>query len=99
MQRFLRSYPKSREVRASYARLLINNKELKEARAEYQLLARQISRPMPTSSSPSGCCRCRSNEFDTAETWLKRGLELKYRDPDSLRFYLGQACEEGKRYR
>src|SRR5262245_49477236 len=38
LQQFLRTYPKSREVRASYARLLINSKQLKEARSEYQLL-------------------------------------------------------------
>jgi tetratricopeptide (TPR) repeat protein len=97
MQRFLRSYPKSREVRASYARLLINNKQLKEARAEYQLLLED----QPANADivvTIGLLSLQMNEFAAAETWLKRGLELKYRDPDSLRFYLGQACEESKRF-
>ncbi len=97
LQRFLNTYPKSREVRASYARLLINNKQLKEARAEYQLLLED----QPANADivvTIGLLSLQLNEFATAETWLKRGLELKYRDPDSLRFYLGQACEEGKRY-
>jgi len=38
------------------------------------------------------------NDYTVAETWLKRGLELKYRDPDAIRFYLGQVSEETKRY-
>ena len=97
LQRFLDTYPKAREIRASYARLLINNKQLKEARAEYQLLLED----QPANADivvTIGLLSLQMNEFATAETWLKRGLELKYRDPDSLRFYLGQACEEGKRF-
>jgi tetratricopeptide (TPR) repeat protein len=97
LQRFLDTYPKSREIRASYARLLINSKQLKEARAEYQLLLED----QPANADivvTIGLLSLQMNEFATAETWLKRGLELKYRDPDSLRFYLGQACEEGKRF-
>jgi tetratricopeptide (TPR) repeat protein len=97
LQGFLRSYPKSREVRASYARLLLNNKELKEARAQYQLLLED----QPTNADivvTIGLLSLQLNEFESAETWLKRGLELKYRDPDSLRFYLGQVCEERKRF-
>jgi tetratricopeptide (TPR) repeat protein len=97
LQGFLRSYPKSHEVRASYARLLLNNKELKEARAQYQLLLED----QPTNADivvTVGLLSLQMNEFESAETWLKRGLELKYRDPDSLRFYLGQVCEERKRF-
>jgi tetratricopeptide (TPR) repeat protein len=97
LQAFLKSYPKSHEVRASYARLLLNNKELKEARAQYQLLLED----QPTNADivvTIGLLSLQMNEFESAETWLKRGLELKYRDPDSLRFYLGQVCEETKRF-
>ena len=97
LQGFLRTYPKSREVRASYARQLLNNKELKEARAQYQLLLED----QPTNADivvTIGLLSLQMNEFESAETWLKRGLELKYRDPDSLRFYLGQVCEERKRF-
>ena len=38
------------------------------------------------------------NDYDAAEAALKRALELKYRDPDALRFYLGQVYEERKQY-
>jgi len=97
LQGFLHGYPKSREVRANYARLLLNNKDLKEARAQYQLLLQD----QPANADivvTIGLLSLQMGEYESAETWLKRGLELRYRDPDSLRFYLGQVCEERKRY-
>jgi len=97
LQGFLRTYPKSREVRANYARLLLNNKDLKEARAQYQLLLQD----QPANADivvTIGLLSLQMGEYESAETWLKRGLELRYRDPDSLRFYLGQVSEERKRY-
>ena len=39
-----------------------------------------------------------ANDFDAAETQLKRVLELNYKDPDLARFYLGQLNEERKRF-
>ena len=96
LQGFLKIYLKSREVRANYAHMLINSKQLKEARAEYQVLLED----QPSNSDLAvtiGLLSLQMNDYATAETWLKRGLELKYRDPDALRFYLGQVCEETKR--
>lgn len=97
LQGFLQTYPKAREVRANYARLLINNKQLKEARAQYQMMLDE----QPTNPDvvvTIGLLSLQMTDYDTAETYLKRGLELKYRDPDALRFYLGQTYEERKRY-
>ncbi len=94
---FLQAYPKAREVRANYARLLINNKQLKEARAEYQVLLDD----QPNNADIAvtiGLLSLQMSDFATAEKWLKRALELKYRDPDAVRFYLGQVAEETKRY-
>jgi tetratricopeptide (TPR) repeat protein len=97
LQGFLQSYPKAREVRASYARLLISDKQIKEARAQYLLLLEE----QPGNADVNvtvGLLSLQLNDFDDAETHLKRGLELNYRDPNTLRFYLGQAYEERKRY-
>jgi len=38
------------------------------------------------------------NDLDAAEMQLKRVLELNYKDPDSVRFHLGQVNEERKRF-
>jgi tetratricopeptide (TPR) repeat protein len=97
LQGFLQTYPKSREVRANYARLLINSKQLKEARAQYQILLDD----QPTNADIAvtmGLLSLQMNDFPAAEASLKRGLDLKYRDPDAVRFYLGQVFEETKRY-
>ena len=37
------------------------------------------------------------NDFDAAETQLLHALETNYKDPDVVRFYLGQVNEERKR--
>ena len=97
LQGFLSTYPKSREVRANYARLLISNKQLKEARAQYQLML-DDQPSNPDVAVTIGLLSLQMNDYPVAETWLKRSLELKYRDPDAVRFYLGQVCEESKRY-
>ena len=97
LQGFLKTYPKAREVRANYARLLINSKQLKEARAQYQILLDE----QPTNADivvTMGLLSLQMGDFDAAEAALKRGIELNYRDPDTLRFYIGQSYEERKRY-
>ena len=37
------------------------------------------------------------NDYDDAETQLRHALETGYKDPDAVRFYLGQVNEERKR--
>ncbi len=96
LEAFLAAHPKARDVRANYARLLIGSKKLKEARAQYQLMFDE----QPTNADVAvtiGLLSLQLDEFDTAEASLKRGLALGYRDPDTLRFYIGQSFEERKR--
>ena len=39
-----------------------------------------------------------ANDYDSAETQLKRALDAGYGEPDVARLYLGQISEERKRY-
>src|SRR3954468_1268490 len=94
---FLETYPKSREVRANYARLLIAGKQLKEAREQYQIMLNETP-TNPDIVVTMGLLSLQMNELDQAEAAFKRALELKYRDVDSLHFYLGQVYEERKQY-
>lgn len=94
---FLGTYPKSREVRANYARLLIANKQLKEARDQYQLMLSETP-TNPDVVVTMGLLSLQLNDYDQAEASFKRALELKYRDTDTLHFYLGQVYEERKQY-
>lgn len=92
---FLQAHPKANDVRANYARLLIGNKQLKEAREEYARM-QTVDPANADIAVTAGLLSLQLGDFDAAEVQLKRALELNYRDPDTLRFYLGQTFEERK---
>lgn len=92
---YLKSWPKAVEVRSTYARLLLGNKQLREARAQYETLLELI----PANADlvvTLGLVSLQMSDFDAAEGYLKKALGMDYRDPDSVRFHLGQTAEERK---
>lgn len=93
---FVEAHPDARDARAHYARMLINAKQLPQARAQYQIL-QQAQPSNPEILVTIGLLSLQLDDFDLADQSLKRALELNYRDPDTLRFYIGQAYEERKR--
>jgi len=92
---FLDKYPKSREARMAYARVLVSEKKLPEARAEFEkLLAAN-----PNNSDvlyAVGLLAAQLKDYATAEASLKRLLDTGFRDPNAVRFTLGQIKEEQK---
>ncbi len=93
---FLQSFPRAMDVRLNYARLLVSDKKYVEARAEFQSLLKEF----PDNSEVTmtvGLLSLQLNDFDAAETQLLHALETNYKDPDVVRFYLGQVNEERKR--
>jgi tetratricopeptide (TPR) repeat protein len=92
---FLDKYPKAREARFGYARLLVAERKLPEARAEFEkLLAAH-----PGNSDviyAVGLLAAQLKDYPTAEANLKRLLDLGFRDPNGVRFTLGQIAEERK---
>lgn len=98
---YLRTYldanPDAQEVRLNYARQLISDKRMDEARAEFQRLL--DSNPENADIAVTvALLSLQLNDLDVAEAQLKRVLELDYRDPDGVRFHLGQVSEERKRF-
>lgn len=96
LQGFLKQFPMAREVRLNYARLLVAEKRIEPARAEFQ----RIEQEAPNNADvvvTIGLLALQANDFDVAEAKFKRAIDLKYRDPDTLRYYLGQVAEERKR--
>lgn len=93
---FLSANEGARDARLMYARMLAAERRMDEAREQFQ----RLERDAPANAEVVvmlGFIALQSQDFATAETRLKRGLELNYRDPDTLHFYLGQLAEEGKR--
>jgi tetratricopeptide (TPR) repeat protein len=94
---YLKTYPRAMDVRLNYARLLVTDKKYPEARGEFQALLKEFPNN-PDVTVAVGLLSLQLNDYDTAETQLLRALESNYKDPDAVRFYLGQANEERKRF-
>jgi tetratricopeptide (TPR) repeat protein len=93
---FLAANEGAAEARLMYARMLAAERRMEEAREQFQ----RLERDAPANAEVVvmlGFIALQSQDFAVAEAKLKRGLELGYRDPDTLHFYLGQLAEEGKR--
>ncbi len=97
MKGFLAANPTAQEVRLNYARQLIGEKKFPEARAQFQRLL-DDNPQNPDIAVTVALLSVQINDLDTAEIQLKRVLELNYKDPDSVRFHLGQVNEERKRF-
>lgn len=97
LAQYLKQYPKSREVRLAYARTLVGDKRYPEARGEFERLVKDY--PDNTDVVYSiAVLSMQLEDWPTAETNLKRLLDLGYRDRNSVRFYLGQVAEERKQF-
>ncbi len=94
---FLAHYPKAREVRLSYARLLVTEHKYPQARSEFQTLSKEFP-DNPEVVFAVGVLSLQLQDFALAQSNFKRLLELPYRDKDTARLYLGQIAEEQKDY-
>ncbi|MGH8705557.1 MAG: tetratricopeptide repeat protein, partial [Burkholderiales bacterium] len=92
---YLEKYPDSRDVRLNYARVLIADKRFPEARAEFEKI---VARHQGDSDAiyAVGLLAFQVKEYAIAEANMKRLLDLGYRDPNGVRYVLGQIAEEQK---
>ena len=94
---FLERYPKAREVRMSYARVLVAERKYTEARAEFQTLSKDFPDNIDVIFAV-GVLSLQLQDYALAEANFKRLLLLPYRDKNTARLYLGQIAEEQKNY-
>lgn len=94
---YLKEYPRAMDVRLNYARLLVTDKKYPEARSEFEKLLKEFPNN-PDVIMAVGLLSLQLNDFDAAETQLLHALDANYKDPDAVRYYLGQTNEERKRY-
>jgi tetratricopeptide (TPR) repeat protein len=94
---FLETYPKSRDARLAYARLLVSERKLAEARTEFEKLL--AAHPNDTDVIYTvALLAAQLKDYPTAEKSLKRLLDMGFRDPNGVRFTLGQIAEEQKQW-
>ncbi|HEY0337953.1 MAG TPA: tetratricopeptide repeat protein, partial [Burkholderiales bacterium] len=84
-------------ARLNYARLLVAAKRYPEARKQFDTLIEQFPENGDVTMAVA-LLAVQANDFRSAETQLKRALDMGYGEPDVARLYLGQLTEEEKRY-
>jgi tetratricopeptide (TPR) repeat protein len=94
---FLERYPKMKEARLTYARVLVEERKYNEARAEFQTLSKDFPDNVDVIFAV-GVLSLQLQDYGPAEAHFMRLLALPYRDQDAVRMYLGQIAEEQKHY-
>ncbi len=92
---YLEKFPESRDVRLDYARVLVMDKRYPEARTEFENILKRFQNDTEAIYAV-GLLAFQVKEYAIAEANMKRLLELKYRDPNAVRYTLGQIAEEQK---
>ncbi|WP_343585828.1 tetratricopeptide repeat protein [Herbaspirillum sp.] len=96
---FLRKYPNSREVRVAYARSLVEQKNYKDARSQFETLLKDDGDD-PTTLFALGVLSAQTDQLNDAENYLKRYLQVLAaqpeddRDPSQAILLLSRIAEE-----
>jgi tetratricopeptide (TPR) repeat protein len=94
---FVEKNPKSREARLSYARLLVLDRRFPEARKQFEAVL--AANPGNTDVIYAvGLLAFQLKDYPVAEENMKRLLGLGYRDPNQVRYLLGQIFEDQKQW-
>jgi tetratricopeptide (TPR) repeat protein len=94
---FVAANPGSREARLNYARMLVLDKRLPEARKQFEAVLAS-SPGNPEVIYAVGLLAFQLKDYELAEESMKRLLKAGYRDPDGVRYVLGQIAEEQKQW-
>ena len=92
LRRYLSDYPNMREIRLQYARMLLEQKQYKTSRDEFQRLAKD-SPNNPDIAFTIALISLHLNDLQDAEAQLRQLLGKGRMDQDTVQYYLGQLSE------
>lgn len=92
---FLKKNPNANEVRMIYAKTLVNQKKIQEAKPEFIRLV-ENSKGNPEISAVVGLLSLESNEFKMADQYFEQALQKGFKEPNQLHLYLGRSAEKQK---
>ncbi len=99
MEKFLKTYPKANEVRAAYARVLVNRKDYPAARREFEALLK-VQPDNAATLYALGILATQTEDAAGAETYFTRFVDVLGRNPNDERdpsralLILSQLAEE-----
>jgi len=89
---YLSDHPDAQEIRLQYARALLEQKQYKEARKQFQFLADE-NPDNPETAFAIALISLQLKDFKGAEDHLKQALDKGRKDQNTVRYYLGQLGE------
>jgi tetratricopeptide (TPR) repeat protein len=92
LRRYLSDYPDAREIRLQYARALLEQKQYRPSRTEFQRLAKD-NPENPDMAFAIALISLQLSELREAEAQLQQALEKGKKDQDTVQYYLGQLKE------
>lgn len=92
---FLKKYPNANDVRMAYAKTLVNQKKIQEAKPEFIRLV-ESSKGNPEVSAVVGLLSLESAEYQMADQYFEQALSRGFKEPDQLHLYLGRSAEKQK---
>ena len=95
LRRYLSNYPEAKELRLQYARTLLDQKQYKVAREQFQILADE-SPENPELAYAIALISLQLNDLQNAEIQLKESLNKGKKDRDTIQYYLAQLSEAKK---
>ena len=94
---YLKRYPKAKDARLAYARLLASEKRQADARQQFEILVLEAPNS-PEIAMAVGLLAMQTNDYDAAEKHFKGALAAGHKEPDAIWLLLGQVYEERKNY-
>lgn len=95
---FLKSHPKSNEVRINLAKLLVNQKQFEAAKKEFPLIIEQAksnsSQNLADVTAVVGLMSYQSADCVSAQNYFQQALAMDFKDIDQLNLYMGQTSEK-----
>ena len=92
LRRYLSDHPDTREIRLQYARALLEQKQYRPARDEFQRLAKD-SPDSPDLAFAIALISLQLNDLQGAEAQLQQSLNKGKKEQDTVQYYLGQLSE------
>jgi tetratricopeptide (TPR) repeat protein len=92
LRSYLSTYPDAHEIRLQYARELLDQKQYKAARKQFQYMADK-NPDNPEFAYAIALISLQLNDLNSAETELKQVLSKGKKDQGTVQFYLGQLSE------
>jgi len=95
---FLKSHPKSNEVRINLAKLLVGQKQFEAAKKEYPVIIEQAksnsSQNLADVTAIVGLLSYQSADYVSAQNYFQQALAMDFKDVDQLNLYMGQTSEK-----